>query len=285
MRHTIVWLSLALVACGPSNRGDDDGGGDDVPPGDGGNTANCSAEAMLVYVVDGTTNILSTFDPVTKVFNDLGPLSCPSQFAATPFSMGIDRNAGAWVLYSSGELFQVNTETLACTDTSWSSPNGLLVFGMGFSTDVAGGTTDTLFIAGGAGPTVPTSSLNTLDVGTLQPTPVGTVQDWPELTGTGDAELWGFFPSTVSPRIAQIDKTNGSAMQTFPLGTLAGMPMAWAFAFFGGDFFVFLQRDTELATTVHQVNGTSGAIVGATPTNNRRIVGAGVSTCAPTVIF
>ena len=138
----------------------------------------------------------------------------------------------------------------------------------------------------GLGPNFePTSSLNTLNVGSFQPTPVGTVQDWPELTGTGNAELWGFFPSATAPRIAQIDKTDGSAIRTFPLNTLNGAAAAWAFAFFGGDFFVFLQRNNETATTVHQVNGTTGQITGSTPTTTRRIVGAGVSTCAPTVIF
>jgi outer membrane protein assembly factor BamB len=95
----------------------------------------------------------------------------------------------------------------------------------------------------------------------MAPTPVGTVQDWPELTGTGDAELWGFFPSEVTPRIAKIDKTNGSELQTFPLPTLTGMPMAWAFAFFGGDFFEFLMRANESSTTVHQVNGQTQLIV------------------------
>jgi hypothetical protein len=223
---------------------------------------------------------------VTKVFSDKGPLSCPASLGATPFSMGIDRDASAYVLFSSGELFKVDTTTLACSPTAWQPfQGGLAVFGMGFSTDVAGGTSDTLFIAGGLGPTDPTSSLNRLDVTSMAPTPVGTVQDWPELTGTGDAELWGFFPSNTAPRIAKIDKTNGSELQTFALPTLAGMPMAWAFAFFGGDFFVFLMRANESSTTVHQVNGMTGAIVGATPTNTRRIVGAGVSTCAPTVIF
>lgn len=278
-------LALVFVACSAPERGDDDGG--DAGPGNDGNNTNqdgCSDEAKLIYVVD-EGNTLSTYDPISKTFNDKGQLGCPASFGATPFSMGIDRNAGAWVLYSSGELFQVNTETLACSPTNWSSQNGLIVFGMGFSTDTPGGTTDTLFIAGGFGPTDPTSALNKLDLNSMSPTPVGTVQDWPELTGTGDAELWGFFPSETQPRIAKLDKTSGAALQTFPLATLQGMPMAWAFAFFGGDFHVFLMRSNESSTTVHQVDGQTGQITGATPTATRRIVGAGVSTCAPTVIL
>jgi hypothetical protein len=286
MRDRLVcaFLALVFVACSAPKRGDDDDDDGPTPDGNNSNTDGCSDAAKLIYVVD-ENNTLSTFDPTTKTFNDKGQLSCPASIGATPFSMGIDRNAGAWVLFNSGELFQVNTDTLACTSTNWTSQGGLLVFGMGFSTDIAGGTTDTLFIAGGFGPTDPTSALNKLDLGSMAPTPVGTVQDWPELTGTGDAELWGFFPSETSPRIAQLDKTSGTALQTFPLGSLSGMPMAWAFAFFGGDFYVFLMRSNESSTTVHQVNGQTGAISGATPTGTRRIVGAGVSTCAPTVIL
>jgi len=276
-------LVLPIAACGPS-RGDDGTPGDGNNVGDGNNQDNCSAEAKLVYVVD-ENNTLSTFDPITKQFMDLGQLSCPAQFLASPFSMGIDRTAGAWVLYSSGELFKVDTQTLACTKTTWATQNGLQVFGMGFSTDVAGGTTDTLFISGGSDPSQATSALNKLDLTSFNATPVGTVTDWPELTGTGDAELWGFFPSATAPRIEQLDKTSGAALQTFPLSGIAGQPAAWAFAFFGGDFYVFLMRDTELSTTVHHVNGMTGQIMDATPTNGRTIVGAGVSTCAPTVIL
>jgi len=77
----------------------------------------------------------------------------------------------------------------------------------------------------------------------------------------------------------------GSALQTFQLPSLAGDPMAWAFAAWGGDFWVFLMKGNELATTVYQINGMTGQIKGMTYATNRRIVGAGVSTCAPTVIL
>jgi hypothetical protein len=41
---------------------------------------------------------------------------------------------------------------------------------------------------------------------------------------------------------------------------------------------------TPGATIVYQVSPT-GQLKGMTPTTNRRIVGAGVSTCAPTIIL
>ncbi len=281
-----VLAAALLAACGPTSRdmGDDTGGGDGGT-GDGNNVDTCSDASKLVYVVD-SNNTLSKFDPMTKTFTDLGTLTCPAGFLATPFSMSIDRDTNAWVLYSDSKLYKVNTTNLMCTATSWSTQLGLAQFGMGFSTEVAGGTVDTLFVAGGSGPTVPSSTLATLSTTNMTAMRRGDVVGWPELTGTGNAELWGFFPSAGGARIEKLDKSTGSALMTFNLPqTLAGEPMAWAFAAWGGDFWIFLMKGNETQTTVYQVGGTTGQIKGMTSAPGRRIVGAGVSTCAPTVIL
>jgi hypothetical protein len=215
---------------------------------------------------------------------DIGQLSCPAQALATPFSMGIDRNATAWVLYSSGELFRVDTTSLACTKSAWTQQAGLAQFGMGFSTNAAGGTEDTLFVAGGAAVMLTQATLARLDVNSFAATPLGTIQGSPELTGTGNAELWGFFPDATGSSIKQLDKATGAALKTFPLNQLAGTPTAWAFAFHGGSFYVFLAKDLETFTTVYQVDAASGQLMDTRPTGSRTIVGAGVSTCAPVII-
>ena len=164
-----------------------------------------------------------------------------------------------------------------------------MLFGMGFSANTMGSTDDTLFVAGGADQTNTTSQLATLSTQTFSASSVGSVSGWPELTGTGSAELWGWFPSnadgTGTPRVEQIDKTSGAAMTSFPLAQLAGAPTAWAFAFWGGDFWIFLAKDLDPNTSVYQVDGTSGTITSTTPASGRTIVGAGVSTCAPIVIL
>jgi hypothetical protein len=291
--RTYLALALLLTACGPSDRdrppvgggGPDGGGGSNAGSG---NQDGCSDAAKLVYVVD-ENNTFSQFDPMTKTFHDLGQLDCPASGGATPFSMGVDRNAGAWVLYSDGELFHVDTTSLACSATSWHSQAGLTQFGMGFSTDSSGGATDTLFVAGGASVNgANNSTLAKLDVSSMTATSVGQVQGWPELTGTGTAELWGWFPSdetgSTTPRVEQLDKTSGAPLKTYSLSQLQGAPSAWAFAFWGGDFWIFLAKDLDFATTVYQVDGMTGQIKGMTPTGSRLIVGAGVSTCAPVVI-
>ena len=262
--------------------------------GDSGNSNGdgCSDEAKLIYVVDKNRR-LSQFNPPTKTFTDLGTLGCSALVGATPFSMAIARDATAWVLYSSGELFRVETKNhLVCTKAAW-APNtqGLKVFGMGFSTDQVGGTTDTLYISGGSDPGLSTTSkLAKLDMTTFQPMNRGTVAGWPELTGTGSAELWGFFPqvqgSPLNARIVRIDKTSGAAAQTYQATALndSGTPQAWAFAFHGGFFWAFLMKSNEGETRVYQFDASTGAMIGVTDADNRTIVGAGVSTCAP-IIF
>lgn len=292
---TLATLALAVLGCGPDERGDrgnggnnggNNGGADAGPTTDapGGNTDGCSDDAKLVYVVDENYQ-LSTFDPMTRTFALRGNLSCPAGLFATPFSMSIDRDANAWVLYSDGVLYKVDTSTMACTRTSWSTQLGLTLFGMGFSTDTANGTTDTLFVAGGSGTSFTSSTLARIDPNTLQAQLIGNLSGSPELTGTGSAELWGFFPSASGATIQKLDKATGAVLQSFPLTALAGEPTAWAFAFWGGDFWVFLQKDLESYTTVYQISGSNGQLLGQTPAPGRRIVGAGVSTCAPVIIF
>lgn len=292
-------LALALAACGPTNRGhgndpDAGGGGGDADPGTvdspTGTTDGCSDEAKLIYVVD-KNKTLSQFDPKTKTFNDLGLLNCPTSSA--PFSMAVARDATAWVLYDNGELYRVETKgSLPCVKSNW-DPNtpGLAKFGMGFSTDQVGGTTDTLYISGGASIDDSMSNLNRLDLTSFQPTHIDYVTGWPELTGTGSAELWGFFPSETNSRIVQLSKTNGTELRTFSESTLNNPKgtgtTAWAFAFHGGSFWVFLKKygGTNMYTKVYQFNASTGALIGQAMDTTRNIVGAGVSTCAPVIIL
>src|SRR5258708_5838001 len=121
MRTLKISLVLAvMVGCGPSTRDPGNGGGADGSggggSGDGGD--NCTDSAKLVYTVDAN-NTFSQFDPATKTFHDLGTLSCPTA-GSQPFSMGVDRNTIAWVLYQDGTLYRVEIlNNLMCTKTSW----------------------------------------------------------------------------------------------------------------------------------------------------------------------
>ena len=240
----------------------------------------CDERAKLVYVVD-QDNRLSSFKPDLLQFKDIGILRCPAEPEATPFSMAVDRTATAWVLYSSGELFRVDTTNAKCQATKYlPGQNGFDNFGMGFAANTAGGNDETLFISGTGFGGLSDGELGTLNVQTLKTAKLGVLMGSPELTGTGDANLWGFFPDDVAPRVAQLDKKSARELKKYPLNKISGAPSAWAFAFWGGDFWIFLKRVNDPSTQVHRLKQNS-AFSTPLPNTGRTIVGAGVSTCAP----
>ena len=283
----LVGLVVGAVACGPPPRngaGDDDVVAPDASaPGGDGSGNGCAQGAESVYVIDHLLEHLFRFDPPTKSFTDLGQPFCPT--SGKPFSMGVDRDAVAWVLYDTGELFEVQlNNALACTKTTWASANGLHQFGMGFTTDTVGGTTDSLYVGGGTNQLATSFTLAKLDTTTMTATAIGTTHQLPEMTGNANAELWGFMPDAATPHVVKFDKTNGAFLVDFAEPSLAGANAGYAFAHWGGNYWVFLMKNSEPSTTVYEIDGTTGAIVDTIPTI-RTIVGAGVSTCAPTVLL
>jgi hypothetical protein len=192
--------------------------------------------------------------------------------------MAVDHLGNAWVLYNTGELFLVDTTTAACQATSFAiGQQGFTTFGMGFSVDAPGAMHETLFLASDATP----NQLGSVDIATLTVMPIAPLSGTPELTGTGDARLWAFFPAATMPRVAQLDKQSGAESNTLMLPALAGTPLAWAFAFWGGDFWLFLKLATNTSTQVHRVDALTGALTTVVTNSGRTIVGAGVSICAP----
>jgi hypothetical protein len=266
----------------------------------------CSADGVdLIYVVDDANNLLS-FDPRLigtgpGPFHLVGRLSCPAgaplpDFAtttATPFSMGVDRDAVAWVLYNSGEIFNVSTQR-RLHPTSFVKQQNVGrrwdVFGMGSSPTPPAATPSscdrrrpTRWSAATSATSPRGAAVNR--VGALS----ATVEYSPELTGLGDATLWGFYPGTSQAFVQQIDKATGAGTGnrlSIP-GGLGGTVTAWAFAQWGGKFYVFVTTADFLGTetsTVRTLDRTTGAYAQVITNSPYRVVGAGVSTCAPVVI-
>ncbi len=274
----------------------DDGGG-------GTNSNGCSAASQLVYVLSISNDIYS-FEPPTKAFTKISTLQCQAG-SMTPNSMAVDRQGNAWVNYVSenqltgeatgGAIFKVDIATGACTATNITLSSDWYQVGMGYSTVSATDQTDTLYVTatgggglgclgglgGGGGATSPgLASINT-DAGTLSPIGPFTgslAGQSAELTGTGDGRLFGFF--VLSPlQVAQIDKASGATSNSV---TMTGVtcPEAWAFSFWGGDFY-FYTAPSDNTVVTHLATAT--ATTTTSPMLGFTIVGAGVSTCAPTV--
>ncbi|MDB4970459.1 MAG: uncharacterized protein JWN44_6148 [Myxococcales bacterium] len=264
--------------------------------GGGGGTDGCSEAAKLIYTID-TDGTFSSFKPNQmdinqSVFTDIGKLNCNAGNGYQPFSMSVDRTAVAWVEFAQqggsgpNKLFKVSTTDASCTPTTFvGNQAGFNQFGMGFVSDAVMSQQETLFVAGAVMVGGGNSSLGTLNLSTMVITKVGMpLNGDPELTGNGLGELWGFFPDASNPRVAKIDKTTATESNAVMLGSAAGQGAAWAFGFYGGDFWVFLAKQNGLAgskqTIVYHV--TTTMLKDQLDTVTRHIVGAGVSTCAPT---
>ena len=255
----------------------------------GGN--GCSGQAADYVYVLSAENALYSFAPNKKLFTKIGPLGCTT--ALSPNSMAVDRNATAYVNYvaaddSTGQIFQVSTTDASCTGPLLTLPSGWERLGMGYSTNNAGSTAETLYVAGvgaGAGSSI---GLGLIDFGIKTVGPIGPFSGSlkgqnAELTGTGDGRLYGFF-TTAPVEVAQITKTNGSTQAPVPM-TGVPVPNDWAFSFWGGHFYLYTSAGqgagggsnvTDYDPVAGTVNTMFMTAIGFD------IVGAGVSTCAPT---
>lgn len=264
---------------GSSGGFDSDGG---APPGDG-----CTDAARLVYVVSAENDLYS-FTPNTATFQRIGPLECPTNGLATPNSMAIDREGTAWVNFSDGSLFKVSTANASCSSTSF-QPNqsGFLRFGMAFATNGEDSTDETLYVSGLGGGGGGGLGLGKIDLDTMTLTVLGDYTgnlagQGAELTGTGDGHLYGFFTTQPFATLAEIDRSNGATSNDQALdGVQTGS--AWAFSFWGGDFWFYTSEGTSPSRVTRLATSGSGDIsVVKGDVGGFRIVGAGVSTCAPT---
>jgi hypothetical protein len=219
-----------------------------------------------------------------------------------PNSMAVDRNATAWVNYvasdpssgvdTAGGLFKVDTRDGSCEATSIALGDGWFRVGMGFSLDGAAGDAETLFVTSISGPPGISAGagLGKIDFGARRVVPVGRFDgifsgQRAELTGTGDGRLFGFF-TTFPVEVATIDKASGSILKATPLFGVE-TPEAWAFSFWGGDIYMYTAPNPTLVpsrtTDVTRYRPADGSSSTSYMTNiGFTIVGAGVSTCAPT---
>lgn len=241
-------------------------------------------EAGITYIyLISSENELLRFYPPSLNFRKIGTINCPTTTPGdTPFSMAVDRSGIAYVLFQSGDLFRVSTLTASCKATPFvSDPNFGTTFGMGFSADL-NDPGETLYIAANSA-SGNSAGLGTIDLTTFNLTPVAPFTQPignPELTGTGDGRLFGFGPGAPDSHIARIDKTTARITNDVILNLQQSQFSAWAFAFWGGDFYTFTSS-TPGHSVVHRYTPGGSTTPPVVATTSYTIVGAGVSTCAP----
>jgi hypothetical protein len=254
----------------------------DVTPPMDVNRIDCAeAGTTYIYVISNSYQLYS-FDPATNATKFIGNIACPSDIAETPFSMAVDRKGVAYILFTDERLYRVSTLNAACLSTSYvPRQSNFGVFGMGFATsDEPGGPVEHLYVAGDRRNNS-ASGLARIDVTNFKLTTVGDPDiEHAELTGTGSGALYAFYKrSTTSPPsyIGELDTTNGQVKGEKKLDTI-DQGEGWAFAFWGGDFYMFHAPNGNSVVTRYRPADDTLTQVATLPSI---IVGAGVSTCAP----
>lgn len=235
------------------------------------------AGSTYIYVL-GEQNQLYSFYPPTLSFKNIGTVSCSQ--TATPYSMAVTRSGIAFSVFTDGKLFEISTANAACKPTPFVPAQQGFVesFGMAFSALADGG--ESLFVAGTG--VTQASGLATIDVTSFLLNVVGQFQpplpSRCELSGTGDGRLFAYcvpmFGSGAT--IAEVDPQTATVLSTHALNAPANV--AFAFAFWGGDFWLFTSPSGPSTVTKYDPVAQTQTDVATAPLT---IVGAGVSTCAP----
>jgi hypothetical protein len=278
-------LSLAALSLGCGARSELDGlepAGTGGSGGSGGGPTvpeSCKEQGITYIYVVMDDKRLYAFDPPSGIFAPHGSLDCPDTDQA--FSMAVDRRGVAFVefepiaLMGHGHLFEVDTKDGSCTETSYVPDPSFDRFGMGYTanTNNAG---EKLYLASGDG------VLATLDTKTFERTEIGPFSKplgEAELTGTADGRLFAFgVDAAMMTHLAEVDPKTATVITDHDLPIGQGTS-AWAFANWGGDFYFFTLTTgpnsvvTRLDPMTHIFKHVADA--------PGRIVGSGVSTCAP----
>ena len=242
---------------------------EEEPPED-----DCTDTSELIYVIERDNDTIYLFDPEALSFERLGSISC--SMYGTPGSMAVSRSGVAYVRYSDDSLYEIELTTLNCSPTGYSSPNNFGAFGMGYATDDGDTWKDQLYIADA-------DRVGQLDTGTWHLSLLGSMPSQSELTGNSAGELWAFLPLESPPALTRLEKDTGVEEERL---RLSGFPSvgdidAFAFAAWGGEFWLFVRTyGMGSSTDVYRVTA-DGSLSRVLEDVGFDVVGAGVSTCAP----
>ncbi|AKT38487.1 hypothetical protein [Chondromyces crocatus] len=268
-----------IADAGPDADADTDAGKD---AGIDADVVDCRDTGVTYIYLVADNRSLYSFNPEDRSLILRGTLNCPAG-GASPFSMGVDRQGTAYVVYNNGQLFRASIFDASCETTPFlSGQHGFTLFGMGFATDGAG-PEESLYVAE-ISFQAPSRGLATIDTQTFELTPIGPFSQNPgnaiEMTGTGDGHLYGYFINSngTGGHVVEIDKQTATILSSVPLSAGASSG-SLAFAFWGGDFYTFTSIGPN-ATRVTRYNPADGSTSDFAEIP-AVIVGAGVSTCAP----
>lgn len=238
----------------------------------------CTEAAQYIYTITSSRQLLR-FHPQNGTFETVGTLDCGSTNLSPINSMAVSRDGTAYVSFFHGDMFKSDIYTASCESLDFEVwQQGFTRFGMGFTVDEQG--QDVLFVTANA-PGSQGYRLGRIDTSTLRLQTVGVYDEISaraELTGNAKGELFGAFEGEPF-HIAQIDPRTAAIQWHVPIPQARFAASNFAFAAWGGDFYLFVGPGSR--TEVYRYDPDSGQSTLMANTHHV-VVGAGVSTCAPT---
>jgi hypothetical protein len=240
---------------------------------------DCAESAKKIYLVT-KEETLYAFNPEVggmSAYTKINQLACNS--SSTPQSMSVDRSGKAYVFYSSGELFLVDTTNAQCTPlTQYKHPANCLAscqLGMGFTADAPSSKNQILYIQS------PDFGLSIIDTSSFAVDKKNVFSNIAaELTGGSDGKLFRFEAN--SAELAEITQATWEVnpIHTFNVQNVG----AWAFARYAGVFYMFTASSNGLGTSPTKTTSYD-PVANLETTRDKNlgftVVGAGQSTCVP----
>jgi hypothetical protein len=188
---------------------------------------------------------LWSFDPRSLTFAQLSGRVCG--VAENPYSMAVDEEGDGHVLFVESRAerrFALDTPRACTVEAVDPAPLGFSLYGSAFTRDPASPSCDRLYLLSysGSGPFREGAGLGviaTADAAGRVTTLASIDYDGGELTGTADGRLFAFVGATEA-KLLELDPVTGAVRETVPLVGLE-TTHASAFAFFGGDFWIFTE--------------------------------------------
>jgi hypothetical protein len=238
-------------------------------------------ECRAIYLVSAQ-NQLFAFEPETNSFDLRGQVTCPGSGWATPFSMAVDREGIAQVVFNNGALYRVDTKDASCETTSFErNQDGYRRFGMGYAPN-ASGQGESLFVAE-INFRRPSKGLARIDGKTGEVKHIAPFSENPgyaiELTPTGNGPLYGFFINEFERggTLVEIDTTTAEILSSMKLD-VGHRSTSLAVSWFADYFYIFTTHHKGTLVTRFDPETREQLQVA---TIAQTIVGAGNSTCAP----
>lgn len=280
----------------------EDSGADDLPvldvasADDGPEPGECPCVGTGdgIYLVSDMGQLV-TFDPDTLIFEDLGAIECPTD--GFPFALAVDRQGHALISYfSETPPFAIETFAIAlanpdaCEPVVLPLPEGRMLAGTGYASTSAAEPCDDLYLFSTPMIEGATGVIGRIDRDTSEYVEVGAAPYYQaQLSGTGDGRLFGFAGTEGGElgsiaSLVRFDIADAAVIDDEALDGL-NADNGLGFAFWGGDVYFFTDdaQDTSVVTRLDydgSDGGGTSVVVDHTP---MRIMGAGVSTCAPFV--